>query len=277
MKTIEFKPEIPYTSRFSLIKVDDWINSRFLRHGAPAQDMGFHFLREDIDSNDLGSDIFNQGFRQTLFVLKEPGSDTHHCPAPLVTLAQKAACHQYSVSPFARDKVGVLTLRAQTLSARADLIASEWHAHSFLDENYSKLRVKSRLRKGLSVFAPEGQKADLTGAMNKVHPGLLINEYIWSNIEPGFVQSKYADNLRFAFNRNAIIPENIQDIPHRRVGTMNLTFITSQVFHKAPDNADISPENHGRERFFIDIMYLPTRDMASKIPSRPVPPIMPRP
>lgn len=250
-----------------MIKADDWIKSPFLRHGAPGQDLGFHYLPENIDSDDLGEDIFNFGFHQTTFLLKKPGSDIHNCPEPLVTLAQKAARHQFSVSSSARDKVGIMTVRAQKISPGSELLASEWHAHSFLDEEYSKNRLSLRYRKGLSVFAPDGQKEDFNAAMNKVHPGLLINEYIWSSIEPSFVQSKYANDLKASFNRQAIILDNPGEISQRRVGAMNLTFITSQVFHKAPDHADIAPENYGRERIFVDIMYLPVRGMEKHISS----------
>ena len=257
MNTVEFRPNTDQKINDYPHKVDGRACDLNLSKGQPAEKIAGD-IHETFDRSLLPE--WQKGMRQKHFIVKRPGSDIHKYPAGLENIGKLAANHQYSISSHANQKFCILTVRETTPELSGDLIGTDWHAHSFDNANWLKMNLIKLMGAVYSLqkcnqFAP---------SFLFISTKLMLNEYIYSDTSPSFVQSEIADHIDDEENSEGIIaPNGETQVPHERAEPRSLTFLTSGTFHRAPCGQEM--DDNTSSRLFIDILYFPTQSMKSQL------------
>jgi hypothetical protein len=249
-QTTVITPKTTYNPSLGL-PVDFRVDTERLQRGAPARNVG-------IVAPDSLSLPLTHFFCQ---VVKTSGLDVHRYPVGFEAIGQMAADNQYSLSPYARNKVCVLSFRQVILQTDEPLIGYRTHIH-FMPW-YVELLAQS------FVFCSEAKRGRFFPRLLFTDPTLSKSEYLYTNIEPTLVQVERSatgagDIVSFSEANsseggNAGSLKDQSRIKVERVPEHSLTLLTTDVFHRAPQPSEVAKENLGKSRALVSITYISSR------------------
>ncbi len=166
-----------------------------------------------------------------------------------------SATHHFQVSKEAKSKVGLLVSRRTTLSIMKELIGAQSHTH-----HAPPLKLIEKFLAAATLGFEDRSIKSFTDIF-KISADKRINEYIYTNIESTFVQKEpTSEKLDTLIERKGITALNGDDcIDYFRAPDSSVIFMAGRVFHRAPLSDEIALESFGKDRSFMDLMYLPTR------------------
>jgi len=190
------------------------------------------------------------------FIVKYPGETTHRIPKQLGPglAAHFMACAsmEFAASPYAKDKIGVILLRAEKLSKNVYLSGRHWHIHRFPTQGV--IDRSTNYARNLS---------DTDWAlMNSASPFMMADEFFNATICGTEIQTARAQSR---INENAVQYGDAiktHDFTYRapfeyRQINPNEIVIGTGSWHRSQIP---KPEHHFKTRLFAVMAYLHTND-----------------
>ena len=199
------------------------------------------------------------------FFIKKAGSDKHYSPKGLEDIIQSAANHQYEVSPYAREKICIASIKSTLLEPQAELSGGEIHARGF--SGVERKKFDAALSVYFAIAAGTGRIMSGLSAF-QASERCSVHEYAIASIEPEFYLAR-PENVPFTPSERCLelddeLARQCQN-SFGRASEGDLVFLNSSPF-RAPRQDEISPDNYGKSRIHISLLYLTNRTTEALLP-----------